>query len=91
MSATLAKENIRVNCILPGAIRTSLLSDEIWSQFAKENLTPIEEVVSAVMGLVYDAKAVGKALEISSGEVFDRRQPAFSNDTMAKIMTSVSY
>lgn len=91
MSEKLGRENIRVNAILPGAIRTTLHSREIWEQFPQQDFTPVEEVVAAVLGMVEDGKANGKALEISAGEVFDRRQPDYCNETMRRIMQGKSY
>ena len=91
LSSKLGKEGIRVNCILPGAIRTALHSQETWQQFDQDDFTPIDEIVAAVLALLKDPEANGRAMEISRGETFDRKQPPFSNDTMRKIMTSSSY
>jgi NAD(P)-dependent dehydrogenase (short-subunit alcohol dehydrogenase family) len=87
----LAKEGIRVSCILPGAILTTLHSEETWSQFGGNNFTPIESIVKTVVGLLNDPNASGKAMEISAGEVFDRKQPDFCNETMRRIMTDNTY
>ena len=87
----LRDEGIRVNCTLPGAIRTNLHPDNTWSQLKRADFTPIEEVVTAIMGLLKDPDVTGRALEISAGLVLNREQPDFSNDTMARIMGSISY
>lgn len=91
MSHQLKDEGIRVNSILPGAIRTTLYSDDIWTQFPKDDFTPVEEVVNTVMSLVSDETATGRAMEISAGETFDRRQPEYCNETMRRIMEGKSY
>jgi 15-hydroxyprostaglandin dehydrogenase (NAD) len=91
MSHQLTDEGIRVNSILPGAIRTTLYSDDIWTQFPKDDFTPVEEVVNTVMSLVSDETATGRAMEISAGETFDRRQPEYCNETMRRIMEGKSY
>ena len=91
MSAALCNEGIRVNCTLPGAIRTNLHSDHTWSQLREEDFTPIEEVVTAIIDLLKDPNATGRALEISAGMVFNREQPDFSNETMARVMGGISY
>lgn len=91
MSEILRNESIRVNCILPGAIRTTLHSDDTWQQFELQDFTPVEEVVLAVMDLINDSKATGMAMEISAEEVFDRRQPGYCNATMRRIMEGKSY
>ena len=91
MSARLSSENIRVNAILPGAIKTSLHSDETWSQFDQSDFTPVEEIVDTVLKLIEDSGANGAAMEVSKGEVFDRKQPEFCNQAMRRIMTGSSY
>lgn len=93
MSLALRSENIRVNCTLPGAIHTMLHPEDTWSQFKNNDFTPIEEVVNTVIKLVEDPEATGKAMEISAGEVFDRKQQDYCNETMARIMNgdSISY
>ncbi|CAK7228649.1 hypothetical protein SEUCBS140593_006985 [Sporothrix eucalyptigena] len=91
MSIQLAPEGIRVNSILPGAIRTMLHSKSIWDQFPVGDFTPIEEVVETVLGLVRDPTTTGRAMEISAGETFDRRQMAYCNETMQRIMQGKSY
>lgn len=91
MSVALYNEKIMVNCTLPGAIRTNLHSYDTWSQLDEKDFTPIEDVVAAVVGLLEDPTATGRALEISSGMVLDRKQPEFSNDTMARVMGGISY
>ncbi|CAK7232826.1 hypothetical protein SBRCBS47491_008400 [Sporothrix bragantina] len=91
MSLQLASEGIRVNSILPGAIRTTLHTKTIWDQFPVGDFTPVEEVVSTVLGLVNDPTATGRAMEISAGETFDRKQPDYCNETMQRIMQGKSY
>ncbi|KAL1887134.1 hypothetical protein Sste5346_010423 [Sporothrix stenoceras] len=91
MSVQLAPEGIRVNSILPGAIRTTLHEQTVWDQFPAGDFTPVNEVVQAVLALVRDPTATGRAIEISAGETFDRRQPDYCNDTMQRIMEGKSY
>ena len=91
MNESLRLENIRVNAILPGAIRTTLHSEDIWSQFPEQDFTPVEEVVAEVVMLVKDPQASGQASEISRGEVVNRIQPDFCNLTMRRIMQGKSY
>lgn len=90
MSEELQRENIRVNSILPGAIRTTLHSESTWDQFPSGDFTPIEEVVNTVVGMVND-DSTGKAMEISAGKTYNRTQPEFADDTMRRIMTGKSY
>ncbi|KAF2801810.1 NAD(P)-binding protein, partial [Mytilinidion resinicola] len=91
MSIPLARENIRVSCILPGAIHTSLHPEAVWAQFGKESFTSIDLIVKTVLELLDDDEAAGKAMEVSAGEVFNRKQPEFCNDMMRTIMTDKEY
>jgi 15-hydroxyprostaglandin dehydrogenase (NAD) len=91
MSIPLKKEGIHVSCIIPGAIHTPLFSEDVWDQFGKDNFTSIDSIVETVINLLGDPDAAGKAMEVSAGEVFDRKQPEFSNETMRRIMTDASY
>lgn len=87
----LNEENIRVSCILPGAIHTTLFDEKTWSQFGDKNFTSIDDIVSTVLNLIEDPEASGKAMEVSAGEVFDRKQHDYCNDTMRAIMTDKKY
>lgn len=91
MSEQLKPENIRVNSILPGAVRTTLHSTTIWDQFPQSDFTTIEQIVRTVLDLIADVTATGRAMEISSGETFNRKQHDYCNETMRKVMEGKSY
>lgn len=91
MAINLQKEGIRVNCVLPGAIHTTLYSEETWSQFDRRDFTPVNQVVKAVQQLLDDPSACGQALEVSASSIVDRKQPDYLDDTMRRIMSEPSY
>lgn len=86
LAPVLAKENIRVNCTLPGAVRTNLCDSDTWDMFPQENFTTVRDIVNAVTGLLEDTSINGKAAEISQGKVYYRDQHEFCDEQMARVM-----
>lgn len=86
VAPVLAKEKIRVNCTLPGAVRTNLCSGDVWDMFPKEQFTTVDNIVDAVVGLLEDPSKTGKAAEISMGKVYYREQHEFCDEQMKAIM-----
>lgn len=86
IAPSLAKENIRVNCTLPGAVRTNLCSGDVWDMFPKEQFTTLENIVDTVVTLLEDQSLTGKAAEISMGKVYYREQHEFLDEQMKAIM-----
>lgn len=84
LAPSLAKENIRVNCTLPGAVRTNLIPS--WDSFPDEQFTTMDNIVSAVVGILDDPTLTGKAVEISQGEVYYREQHDFCDAEMKQVM-----
>lgn len=91
MAISLKKESIRVNCVLPGAIHTTLYNEETWSQFSSKDFTPVSQVVKAVMMLLEDGSAIGQALEVSAENIVNRAQPEYIDETMKRIMEGATY
>jgi len=84
LAPSLAKENIRVNCTLPGAVRTNLIPS--WDSFPDEQFTTVDNIVSAVVGILDDHTLTGKAVEISQGKVYYREQHDFCDAEMKQVM-----
>jgi len=82
----LAKENIRVNATLPGAVRTGLCDPEVWDTFPQGQFTTVDNIVDAVVGLLEDPTLTGRAAEISMGKVYYRDQHEFCDDQMKAVM-----
>ncbi|OCK74349.1 NAD(P)-binding protein [Lepidopterella palustris CBS 459.81] len=95
----LAKENIRVNAILPGPVDTNILASSAVPLFApgekppfgSEVYTKEQNIVDAVMTLLDDPNASGTVLEISRSSFYDRKQPEWSDDNMRLALTSTVY
>lgn len=86
LAPTLAKENIRVNCTLPGAVQTNLCDEETWKAFPSEKFTPLSAIVDTVIGIIEDKSLTGQAVEISQGKRYYRSQHDFCDETQKSIM-----
>ena len=82
----LIQENIRVNCTLPGAVRTNLVDDEAWKAFPADQFTTTENVVDVVARILNDESIVGKAVEISKDKWYYRDQHEFCDEAQAQTM-----
>lgn len=96
-------DNIRVNAICPGTVKTGLLEAKAWDSFPQEYFTSIECVRDAVLALVdgksftdavgYQVKegeAYGKAVEASGTSIYVRDQHAYCDQAMAILMDSTN-
>lgn len=80
-------DKIRANAILPGSVRTSLLTEKEWGSFGDTNWTPIEKVVE-VVELLLDEKENhwGKTVEISGLNHYFREQADYCDEDMKKVI-----
>lgn len=90
------RDGIRVNAVLPGTVKTNLLTQESWKQFADEYFTPVAQIVKAVL-IFLDGKdesrpdlgvIKGQAIECSGMVLHYRDQPAYSDEGMAAVMAA---
>ncbi|KAG9246354.1 hypothetical protein BJ878DRAFT_293707 [Calycina marina] len=80
-------DKIRANAILPGTMKTALLSEKEWQTFGETEWTPIEKVVEVVEMLIDEKdNHWGKTVEISGGDHFFREQAEYCNASMRKVM-----
>jgi NAD(P)-dependent dehydrogenase (short-subunit alcohol dehydrogenase family) len=80
-------DKIRASAIMPGTMKTTLLSEEEWKTFEKTEWTPINKVVEVVEMLLDEKEALwGKTVEIQGKEHFFREQPEFPNDSVRRVM-----
>ena len=86
LAPTLAAENIRVNCTLPGAVHTNLCDEETWKAFPSSQFTTTADIVNTVARLLDDPSITGKAVEISKDKWYYRDQHEFCDETQRKIM-----
>ncbi|OAA60251.1 NAD(P)-binding domain protein [Niveomyces insectorum RCEF 264] len=91
------RDGIRSNAVLPGTVRTNLLTSTLWKQFPDDYFTPVSSIVEAVLIFV-DGKdpkrkpdlAVmrGQAIECSGKDLFYRDQHPFADESMRIIMSA---
>ena len=86
LAPTLAKENIRVNCTLPGVVQTNLCDEEAWKSFPSGQFTTTANIVAAVKRIIEGKSLTGKAVEISKDKTYYRDQYDFCDDAQAKTM-----
>ncbi|KAF2705282.1 hypothetical protein K504DRAFT_440365 [Pleomassaria siparia CBS 279.74] len=73
------KENISINAILPGIVRTSIIPPEMIAAVSKECLTPVSTVVAAYERCLDDESIFGKAIECSASSQFFIETPILGN------------
>ena len=61
------KFNIRVNAVLPGTVKTNLLSNDEWKAFPEEYFTPVENIVK-VVEIFVDGEDSGEGRAVAPGE-----------------------
>jgi len=80
-------DKIRVNAILPGTMRTPLLTEKEWETFGYSSFTPVEKVVEVVeMLLDEEANHWGKTVEISSSNHYFRECADYCDEEMRIVM-----
>ncbi|KAF2101756.1 NAD(P)-binding protein [Rhizodiscina lignyota] len=86
LAPMLAKDNIRVNCTMPGAVRTNLCDEETWNAFPAEQFTKTSDIVSAIEKILKDESITGKAVEISKDKIYFREQHEFCDEAQRQTM-----
>jgi NAD(P)-dependent dehydrogenase (short-subunit alcohol dehydrogenase family) len=93
-------DGVRANAVLPGTVRTGLLSEAAWTQFPAEYFTPVDKIVEAVLILVDGVdkekgvggpgreRMVGKAIECSGLNRYYRDQYEYCDEAMRVVMGS---
>lgn len=80
-------DKIRVNAIMPGTMRTGLLSEQEWEHFKDQQWTTVEDVVAVVEMLLDEEKSLwGKCVEVSGEGHFFRDGVPYSTEGMRKNM-----
>lgn len=83
------KEGIRINCILPGIVQTSIIPPEVAAAAGPENMTPLSTVTGAYLSLLNDEQASGVALECSIDKQLPLPDPPFLNGKYSKRAVTV--
>ncbi|KAH6672051.1 3-beta-hydroxysteroid dehydrogenase [Halenospora varia] len=80
-------DKIRANAILPGTMKTGLLSEKEWENFGETEWTPIEKAVEVVEMLLDEEKMYwGKSVEISGTRHYFREQAEYCDPQMKAVM-----
>lgn len=92
-------DGIRINALLPGAVRTSLFEEETWNQFPDGTLTSMNLIAKVVLGFVdggeiVDSKGVripaeknyGQAIVASAQEYFIIPENEYCDEFTAQTM-----
>ncbi|KAI0189083.1 short-chain dehydrogenase [Xylaria flabelliformis] len=93
------KDGIRVNAILPGTVRTSLLPDQIWDMFPAQFYTPMQKIVDTVLMLL-DNDSVkagdagrhtpffGQTVEVNCDKHYFRKQDEYCDGIIGPIIST---
>ncbi|KAL4896308.1 NAD(P)-binding protein [Aspergillus ambiguus] len=90
-------EDIRVNILAPGLMKTSILSDELYSLLPADLLLPVEHFVNVTLDVlsgndmvdtkgtrVSGSQLFGRTLEITDNKYYFREQEGFSDEFMKR-------
>ncbi|KAF4989818.1 hypothetical protein FDECE_14587 [Fusarium decemcellulare] len=83
------KENIRINCILPGIVATKIIPLEMVAAVSPECLTPVGTIVSAYNKCLDDESLYGEAIECSVDKLLLTPRPDFQNGRVSKRAVTV--
>jgi short-subunit dehydrogenase len=86
LAPKLKADNIRVNCTLPGAVRTGLCDEETWKMFPDDQFTTTANIVDNIWRILQDESLTGKAVEISKDKYYYRDQHDFCDEAQRKCM-----
>ncbi|CAK7235762.1 hypothetical protein SCUCBS95973_009377 [Sporothrix curviconia] len=90
------RDGIRVNAVLPGTVKTNLLTTELWAQFPDELFTPVAQIVKANLVFLDNKDAArpdldvikGQAIECSGPNLYYRDPYPFCDEGMKRVMAA---
>ncbi|KAH8738224.1 15-hydroxyprostaglandin dehydrogenase [Ilyonectria robusta] len=83
------KENIRINCILPGIVATKIIPPEMVAAVLPECMTPIATIVAAYNKCLEDHSLSGEAIECSVDKLLLVPRPEYQNGRVSKRAVTV--
>ncbi|KAG9259034.1 15-hydroxyprostaglandin dehydrogenase [Emericellopsis atlantica] len=83
------KENIRINCVLPGIVATKIIPPEMVAAVSPECLTPVSTIVRAYNKCLDDDSLAGEVLECSVEEILALPVPELRNGRFSKRAVTV--
>ncbi|KAE8383614.1 hypothetical protein BDV26DRAFT_287442 [Aspergillus bertholletiae] len=85
-----AKDNIHINCVLPGIVATPIVPPEMIDAVAPECRTPMKTVLDAVQIFIEDKTGLaGKLLECSADKLISYNPPEMGNGHITKRAATV--
>ncbi|KAF2021865.1 hypothetical protein BU24DRAFT_417498 [Aaosphaeria arxii CBS 175.79] len=84
-----SKENISINCICPGIVRTAIIPQEMVDAVSPECLTPESTIVAAYERCLDDASIFGKVIECSTDKQFFLETPSLANGRISERAVTV--
>lgn len=94
-------DNIRVNALCPGAMRTAIVPAAAWDPFPDDVFTPLEAIAGVALRLargdeaIVDAKGVeippgayGQAVIANGSNFYLQREPEYCDEAMRQTMES---
>ncbi|KAH6998970.1 hypothetical protein BKA56DRAFT_639497 [Ilyonectria sp. MPI-CAGE-AT-0026] len=83
------KENIRINCILPGIVATKIIPPDMVAAVSPECMTPIGTIVAAYNKCLEDRSLSGEAIECSVDKLLLVPRPEYQNGPVSKRAVTV--
>ncbi|KIH93736.1 3-beta-hydroxysteroid dehydrogenase [Sporothrix brasiliensis 5110] len=90
------RDAVRVNAVLPGTVKTNLLTAELWQQFPEEYFTPVAQIAKAVLVFLDNKDPArpdldvikGQAIECSGQNMHYRDPYPFCDPGMERVMAA---
>jgi 15-hydroxyprostaglandin dehydrogenase (NAD) len=74
------EENVTINCILPGFVKTGLAPPEMIDMMPQEYVTPISTVLRAYDMFLRDSEMTGQAVELSGDQIHFHSIPKYPDE-----------
>ncbi|KAF7553822.1 hypothetical protein G7046_g6986 [Stylonectria norvegica] len=78
------KENIRINCILPGIVATKIIPQEMIAAVSPECITPISTIVDGYNKCLEDESLSGEAIECTADKMLLTPKPEYQNGKVSQ-------
>jgi NAD(P)-dependent dehydrogenase (short-subunit alcohol dehydrogenase family) len=78
------KDNIRINCVMPGIVATNIIPPEMVAAVKPEFLTPVKTITDAYVKLLDDRTLYGQAIEGSVDKHLFFPDPPMMNGAATK-------
>ncbi|KAK1814054.1 hypothetical protein LTR12_011572 [Friedmanniomyces endolithicus] len=83
------KENIRINCIMPGIVDTAIVPRQMIAAVDPSDITPVSTIVSAYIRLLDDESLTGQGIECSVDKQLPFTDPPLMNGKHTKRAATV--